>query len=268
MKRSVSIFLNRLLDDFAPPIIRDSRWFYLPLLRLGMGAQNARIIDGFKDQASGMSEKEFADLYTKADSPKRETDLNGKCAQRLLAETAGKTVLEVGCGKGWLAGKLAQKNKVTAVDIIIKEETRRCPDVGFQQANAESLPFPDKSFDVVVVAHTLEHVRNFGKTASELRRVCRERLIVVVPCQRPYNYTPDLHLHFFPYPHSLVNALYPQPGACKCEKEGGDLYYTEWQSEAAPESQLAEKSKSVGNRPGDAAREPGAPQPPPQTHHE
>jgi hypothetical protein len=57
--------------------------------------------------------------------------------------------------------------------------------------------------------------------------VTKKRLIVVVPKQRPYKYTFDLHLHFFPYEHSLRTIMGPNHGAVFCKDVGGDLFYVE-----------------------------------------
>src|SRR4029077_5826717 len=90
-------------------------------------------------------------------------------------------------------------------------------------ANIETLPFADKSFDTTLCAHTLEHVRDFDKAVGELVRVTRQRLLVIVPCQRYYRYTIDYHLHFFPEPEQLVLRM-KLPGY-HCEKVTGDLCY-------------------------------------------
>ncbi|MCY4325745.1 MAG: class I SAM-dependent methyltransferase [Betaproteobacteria bacterium] len=228
MNRNITTVLNRVLDDFTPPIIRDSRWFYLPLLRLALGKNNYKICKNFKANINGMTEDEFAEAYRRFKG--RITDLNHKCTRRIIDEVTDKTVLEVGCGSGWLAKKLAKNNKVSATDIVLHEDMRaKNLDITFKQANMEDLPFSDNEFDVVITTHTLEHVRKINIALGQLRRVCRERLIIVVPCQRPYRHTPDLHIQFFPYPHSLVNALNPKPGTYTCELVGGDLYYVEQQ---------------------------------------
>ena len=71
------------------------------------------------------------------------------------------------------------------------------PEINIVTANIESLPFADKQFDIVTCSHTLEHVLDLPKAISELKRVAR-KLIITVPKQRYYNYTFDLHIHFFP----------------------------------------------------------------------
>ncbi len=59
----------------------------------------------------------------------------------------------------------------------------------------------------MISTHTLEHVLNAEAALAELRRVARRRLILVVPRQRPYRFTFDLHLNYFPYAWSLRNFL-------------------------------------------------------------
>jgi ubiquinone/menaquinone biosynthesis C-methylase UbiE len=100
------------------------------------------------------------------------------------------------------------------------------PDVAFREGAAEALPFADDAFDTVVCTHMLEHVQDLPRAIAELRRVASRRLVVVVPAQRPYRYTFDLHLHFFPYPSTLLAAMGPARRN-SCRNVGGDLFYVE-----------------------------------------
>ncbi len=110
--------------------------------------------------------------------------------------------------------------------IIPAEVKEKYPQVNFVEGFVEKMPFPDNHFDTVICTHTLEHVQDIQGALTELRRICKERLIIVVPKQRPYKYTFDLHLHFFPYEHSLVNVVGSKKGG-NCLTLGGDLYYSE-----------------------------------------
>ena len=69
-----------------------------------------------------------------------------------------------------------------------------------------SPPFCTSAFDTVVCSHTLEHIPDLWRAATELRRVAK-RVLVVVPCQRYYRYTVDYHLHFFPQAGPLERLL-------------------------------------------------------------
>ena len=68
--------------------------------------------------------------------------------------------------KGW-------KN-ATTVDIDLYDVPN------FVQANAESLPFKDNSFDTAVLAEVLEHVEDPVKAMKEAKRVA-SKIIITVP---------------------------------------------------------------------------------------
>jgi ubiquinone/menaquinone biosynthesis C-methylase UbiE len=92
--------------------------------------------------------------------------------------------------------------------------------------NIEELPFRDGAFDTVVSTHTLEHVQHLAAAIAELRRVARERLVVVVPRQRPYRVTFNPHIQFFPYRFSLL-AWTGTEHEHRLELVGGDWLYVE-----------------------------------------
>lgn len=103
---------------------------------------------------------------------------------------AGETVLEVGCGEGVLSVAMAKKGaKVTSTDIsepnIVAARnyahSNNINSVVFSLADAENLPFADNSFDVVVADNVLEHLPNFYKGLSEIKRVTKKRAIIALP---------------------------------------------------------------------------------------
>ena len=155
-----------------------------------------------------------------------ETDLNGRCIEKILTSVVGSTVLEVGCGRGFLAGKLSKEYSVTACDIVVEKNLpEKYKKVKFIEANVQDLPFKKSEFDTVVCTHTLEHVQDVHQALEELRRVTKKRLILVVPNQRPYRYTFNLHLHFFPYKWSLLALLGARTDSVL--EDLGDWFYYE-----------------------------------------
>jgi hypothetical protein len=70
-------------------------------------------------------------------------------------------------------------------------------------------------------------VLDFRSSLAELRRVARERLIVVVPREREYRYSFNPHFNFFPYRHSFLRAAFPIPQSHLCVDVGRDIYYRE-----------------------------------------
>jgi len=183
----------------------------------------------FKNRAFELTSGEFAAIYARImaiTDLQRETDLNKRCINAIAESMIGSSVLEVGCGAGYLAGIIAEQHSVTACDIVLSPEIfDRYPKVTFGEANIEALPYDDRSFDTVVCTHTLEHVQHLQQAIAELRRVTRRRLIVVVPKERPYLYTFNLHIHFFPYRWSLQSVFGSIPNAVI--RNLGDWFYAE-----------------------------------------
>lgn len=91
--------------------------------------------------------------------------------------TAGKQVLDVGCGVGYgtaLLGRTAAR--AVGIDIsqkAVNEAFRLYPAGEFLRMDAENMTFSDQSFDVIVSTENFEHLPNQAKHARELARVVR-----------------------------------------------------------------------------------------------
>ncbi|HEV8634682.1 MAG TPA: class I SAM-dependent methyltransferase [Chloroflexota bacterium] len=227
--RDLTVRLLWALDELLPPVLRDSpRVMALPM-RLALG-RHAAEFERFKAAAPDLDAEGYAAVYARLRGAfvDRPTDLNRRCLAAIEAHVVGPRVLDVGSGSGYLVERLARRHRVVGCDLYVDPALgARRGARSYCQANAEELPFRDRRFDTVVCAHTLEHVQNLARTVAELRRVAARRLIVVVPRQRPYRWTFDLHLHFFPYPHSLRLAIGRADGPSSCRVVGGDLFYVE-----------------------------------------
>lgn len=227
ISRNLSGRIGWVLDNLLPPALRDAGWFMRPAMRLLFG-DKAGLFMTFKEQAPLMSGAELLRRYEETADVHldRETDLTPVVVDRILGDLLGDSVLDIACGKGYLARAIAGRTgrRVTAMDFNLPEGDPH-PLVTFVRGSIERLDFADRAFDTVVSTHTLEHVVDLPAAVAELRRVARRRLIVVVPCQRNYRYTFDLHLHFFRYPHDLMLVMRNPCGrVCRL---GDDLYYCE-----------------------------------------
>jgi len=131
-------------------------------------------------------------------------------AARRLAQ--GKQALDLGCGSGTQSlALLAQGFAVVSADLS-EEATRvtqsNSRDAGRSlpvlRADAESLPFPDASFDVCVCSMLLHHFKTLDKVAVELQRVVRPGGVVLAFDTNAHN--PFVWLFF-----NVVHALWPLP---------------------------------------------------------
>ncbi len=101
--------------------------------------------------------------------------------------TSVRSILSVGCGEGYLAhfvSELSPGINVWAVDIdagIIAQARAMFPTVNFLVADICALPWKDDSFDLVIAAEVLEHLRHPDNALAELARVTRQHLLASVP---------------------------------------------------------------------------------------
>ena len=232
LSSEVSTKIKYLLDNYCFPFLRDSYFFMLLPMYLCFSKKYKQVME-FKEKAPYMSAEEYANTYAET-APfhfSRLTDLNRKCLERLLKDVAGTSALDIGCGRCFLLKKIseARKMELFGMDLALSESA----DVNenkFKMINgtAENIPLKDKSIDTVICTHVLEHVIDLKRAISEIRRVAKKRIIIVVPCERPYKYTFSLHLRFFPYIHSFLLEMMPfDKEKVTCEKIGGDIYYLE-----------------------------------------
>ncbi|MGN6574065.1 MAG: class I SAM-dependent methyltransferase [Nocardioides sp.] len=98
-------------------------------------------------------------------------------AARAIREAQPTSVLEVGCGGGQFAARLAAENpqaRVVATDLSPRmAELAASRGVEAHVADVAALPFGDGTFDVVAALWMLYHVPDLDAGLSELRRVLR-----------------------------------------------------------------------------------------------
>jgi ubiquinone/menaquinone biosynthesis C-methylase UbiE len=111
----------------------------------------------------------------------------------LLAPAHGERILEVGCGSGYHSRAIVERGAaLTAVDVAERYVEQAASYAGhaatFAVADAERLPFPDASFDKVLMAEVLEHLPNPDAALREAHRVLRPQGILVLTT--PSRYSP------------------------------------------------------------------------------
>lgn len=134
-----------------------------------------------------------------------------------LEDVTVQTVLDIGAGTGLFAEAFSQRGRsVTGIDVspVMLEAARRyVPDGVFQQAAAESLPFPAHSFDLVFMGLVLHETDDLLKALQEAHRVAVRRLAVL---EWPYvlqDFGPGLEERLAP---EQIQALARQAGFSRC----------------------------------------------------
>lgn len=103
----------------------------------------------------------------------------------------GSSVLDVGCGKGFMLHDLAELIPgivVKGIDISQYAIENAIDDMKphVQVANAIKLPFPDDSFDVVISINTVHNLerKECGQALQEIERVSRGNSFITVDAYR------------------------------------------------------------------------------------
>jgi SAM-dependent methyltransferase len=106
-------------------------------------------------------------------------------------ELAGRTLLEICAGSGMMSEKFARAGAiVTTTDFSAaavmraRERARRYGfSATFAVAEAERLPFPDRSFDIVAVHDGLHHLENPEQAIREMGRAARRGVLIMDPAR-------------------------------------------------------------------------------------
>lgn len=208
MNRFITNTIRFVLDECIPPIIRDNKYFMYPLFVFWFKGKNIKLAMDFKSIAENLKKDDFEKIYSEMETyaKNRKTDLNKKSIKVMHKYIHdANTILDVGCGNGYWLNTIINPNlKKIGCDI-----TNRLifDGIDYIKGEVENLPFDDDSIDIVTCHHTLEHIPLLEKAISELKRVAKKQVIIVVPKQRYFYYTLDYHLHFFHYKEKLIEAV-------------------------------------------------------------
>lgn len=136
-------------------------------------------------------------------------------------------VLEVGAGDGSILHYLNEWNFGTelyaleiaqsGVDKIKERKLSRLKAV--QTFDGYQIPYPDDSFDLIILAHVLEHVEHERLLIRELKRVAKH---IVIEVPKDYRFGVDKRMkHFMDYGH--INMYTPTSLRFLLKSEGLEL---------------------------------------------
>jgi 2-polyprenyl-6-hydroxyphenyl methylase/3-demethylubiquinone-9 3-methyltransferase len=105
-----------------------------------------------------------------------------------LGVTEGKTILDCGCGRGYYLKMLRHLGNARLAGIDVerpylrkaRRNTADLPDITIANASIYELPFPDGTFDAVILSEVLEHVDREADSLAEVRRVLKPGGLVIV----------------------------------------------------------------------------------------
>ena len=132
-------------------------------------------------------------------------------ALALIPKRDIKSVLDVGCGDGYLCSQIKKRiNAVSGIDLSktrIDSAITKYPGIEFVQGSVYDLPYEENSRDLVTAVETIEHLENPVAAIKEMRRVSKKYVLITVPYKKrirevlcPYCFKKhklDGHLHSF-----------------------------------------------------------------------
>ena len=99
-----------------------------------------------------------------------------------------KRILDIGCSNGVAVHKFKKQRKesygIDVAHIAIRYAAEKTLVPNCIMADASDLPFKDGFFDAIFSCDVLEHLerRDVGKAISEMMRVCKGFLFIVIDC--------------------------------------------------------------------------------------
>jgi ubiquinone/menaquinone biosynthesis C-methylase UbiE len=226
MNRNITNAIRFILDECIPPLVRDARWFMYPFFYIWYKGKKMDLYMDFKSKVYQMTDEEYATAYRELDclATDRPTDMNEQSIALMISkfDTSAKTILDVGCGRGYWLNKVTQATQLTATGCDMYDNVP-FDKASYVKGNIYKLPFEDNSFDIVTCHHTIEHLLDLQPAIAELKRVAKKQLMIVTPKQKYYYYTMDMHVNFFPIKEYLQDAI--KINTFECHAVWGDWVY-------------------------------------------
>jgi len=125
----------------------------------------------------------------------------------------GKHVLDIAAGSGYGSAVLAETaKKVVGVDVdkdAIKYANKnyKTSNVEFILGDGVSIPLPDKSLDVVVSFETIEHIEDYRKFMSEVKRVLKPDGLLVLSTPNDVEFPESNHFHIHEFEQKELEKL-------------------------------------------------------------
>ncbi|MDD2785440.1 MAG: class I SAM-dependent methyltransferase [Patescibacteria group bacterium] len=95
-------------------------------------------------------------------------------------------IFDAGCGEGQLIEKLHSSKPLNqyfgadVTSVAVEKARERCPYAAFKQCDLMELDYPDECFDVVICTEVLEHIYEYEKVISQLKRVLKKDGVLII----------------------------------------------------------------------------------------
>ena len=114
-----------------------------------------------------------------------EVDRHFRRVRDFLAPSPSDSVLEIGCGRGFLTREVRQIAPATIGVDVNPEAVANAVAPGLRVMDARHLAFADAQFDKIYSFHVVEHILNLEAALAEMERVLKPggRILLVYPAE-------------------------------------------------------------------------------------
>lgn len=110
------------------------------------------------------------------------------------------SILEIGCGRGWLSGKLVQYGTVTGiepVEPVVKYAKKLFPQLEFHPDLPGSFiqKFPTRKFDLIVSSEVLEHVTDKKEFMQQVNSLLKQGGVAIITTPRMEHYNDFISIY-------------------------------------------------------------------------
>lgn len=111
--------------------------------------------------------------------------------EKRLVYNQSQTILDAGCGNGWLVNALAPKlSSIVGCDAsteLLKDARQHIPSGSFTQASlSEPLPYPEGHFDAIILNMVAQDVSDLNALFSHTTKVLRKHGTMLVTIPNPF----------------------------------------------------------------------------------
>ena len=109
--------------------------------------------------------------------------------RELLKNLPETNILDVACGTGRYF-KLYGKRKIYGIDIskdMLELAKKADKKAILKVSDADNIPYPDKTFDVVITSQFIQHAPYYLNVLKEMKRVCKKNGYIIVDFPNKYS---------------------------------------------------------------------------------
>ncbi len=214
MKRDIVCLIRIIIDSF-PEFIRNSKLlfnFSRLIFRVPLELFYFR-----KKYDAGLI-KDISRYYNDEDNNSlkrisKTTDINSfhvRLIKKYFKLYSPKTLLDVGCGSGYLLNKLREvntKTKMVGVDYQVPFFKNNKISYIKGEILSSISEFSDNQFEFVMCSHVIEHLENPDLVIMELKRICSGILIIICPIEKKFTWGLNYHVNFFSKKQVFIDFL-------------------------------------------------------------